>query len=39
MNNLFAQPEDRDRMFHLTERIARLQAEHDDSGRIAVHGG
>jgi hypothetical protein len=39
MNNLFAKPEGRDLRFHLTERLARLQAEHDDSGRIAVHGG
>jgi arylsulfatase A-like enzyme len=39
MDNLFAKPEGRELRFHLTERLARLQAEHDDSGRIAVHGG
>ena len=39
MNNLFAKPEGRDLKLHLLERLARLEAEHDDSGRIAIHGG
>ena len=39
MNNLFAKAEGRDLKFHLMERLARLQAEHNDRGRVAVHGG
>jgi len=39
MNNLFAKPEGRELRFHLTEKLARLEARHDDSGRVAIHGG
>ena len=39
MTNLFAKREARDLRFHLTEQLARLQARHDDRGRVAIHGG
>ena len=39
MHNLFARPEGRELRFHLTEQLARLEAKHDDRGRVAIHGG